>query len=113
MSNIYAPKGDAKYFDIYPPDRRSLPFVVILCIVMFFIGVGVRSYFAAQEAQKIANRTEKALFQRLTASWPEGKYLFCRYEGKDHTKCIQCQLGGKDPLTEFESCSSALQNDIK
>lgn len=96
----------------------------LFAILMFFIGISVRSYFASQRETrmaeetkaalwKISHETETALLARISLAWPPGKYLFCRYDlpakGPAKSTCIQCMLGGKEPITDFELCSFEME----
>lgn len=92
-------------------------FIGLFSILMFFIGIAVRSYFAAQKEWKIAHETEAALLTRISLAWPEGKYIFCRYDiqpkAPARSTCVQCMLGGKEPITDFELCSAEMERQKK
>jgi hypothetical protein len=100
----------------------------LFAILMFFVGISVRSYFASQREKKLAeeskaalwkieHETEAALLTRISLAWPPGKYIFCRYDlppnGKARSTCIQCMLGGKEPITDFEMCSLEMEKQRK
>jgi len=85
-------------------------FTVVLVAILLGTLFGIE--LAKSRAKKEASLNYESDISWIKSSWPEGKYLFCKY-AKKNTKCIQCMLGGEDPVTDFELCSEAMKNDIK
>jgi len=85
---------------------------ITIALVAVLIGTLFGIELAKSRARKEASLNRDAEISWIKSSWPEGKYLFCKY-AKKNTKCIQCMLGGEDPVTDFELCSAAMKNDIK